>query len=166
MHKINYKIRFWWFGIFLASCGYLIPLFIVDKDIIVRAAGKEGYILFFVAMAAGSLISIAGIIMELRRNMKPEQKVLATFSQRPNIGFEDGLDSPNFIDTATGTFCATFYLADGKVRNMHFRYKKNKKILLKYNNKKLEVYYKEVNGKYWLTKFDASQNFNDTTVTA
>ena len=158
MHRINYKKRLCLFILFLSGCCYLIPNFIINKNIFVDGSKEKEYVSFFLMMVVGCLVSIVGIVMELKKNMKPEQKIQATLSQAPKKAFEDDFESASFIDRISGAFCATFYLDDGTLRRLHFRSKKSKKILLKYNNKKMEIYYKEVSGKYWLTGFDASQN--------
>jgi len=150
MFRVNEDGRFWLFLVLLVCCISFIPF------IIMSPGGASFRILgFLITLIAIIAASGAGIVMEWKKIKKPEQKAQAEFLE---IGtHSDGdLQSTNIKDMMNVTTCATFKFAGGTMHKLHFHSSKLEKMLPNHKNTSIEIYYKEFNGKYWLTGFDST----------
>ena len=154
MFRVNEDGRFWLFLVLLVSCVSFIPLIVMSPGGL-ASFRILGFLITLIAIVAASG---AGIIAEWKKIKRPEQKAQVEFLE---IGtHSDGdIQSTNIKDMMNVTTCATFKFADETTHKLHFHSSKLEKLLPKYKNTSIEIYYKEFKGKYWLTGFDsASEN--------
>ena len=145
MFRINEDSRFWLFVFIFVSGVAFIPFIVMaPNDTHFKLLGM------IIAIVATSTV---GIIAEWKKIKQPEERVQARFIE---IGahFDGNQQSINIKNMMNVTTCATFKFTDGTTHKLHFYSSKFSKKLPEYKDTKIEIYYKEYKGKYWLTGFD------------
>ena len=148
MFRVNEDGRFWLSILLLVCCVSFIPLVMISPGGIM-----VGFIITLISFAA---ISVTSIIAEWKKIKRPEQTAQAEFIE---IGthLDGDLKSANLKDIMMNTTtCATFKFADETTHKLHFHSSKLGKLLANYENESVQIYYKEHNGKYWLTGFEST----------
>jgi hypothetical protein len=143
--RINEDGRFWLFLVLLVCCITFIPFIFMSVGSV-----SFSFLWIFPAIAAAS---VAGIITEWKKIKQPEESAGAKFIgiETLNAGDFQGMGIKDMMNVAT---CAIFEFNGGKTQKLHFHSSKLEKKLSEYKDTKIEIYYKEYKGKYWLTGFD------------
>ena len=143
MIRENEKTRLWLFVALLVLGGAFVVM------ICISPGGIEWRALITIVPII--IAAAAGVAVEIKKIRRTEYKVQA-IPLRMELG--GNVQSTKIKDMINVSFCAVFVFADGTTHKVYFHSSKVKKMLMQCGNRSVELYYKELNGSYWLTKVE------------